>query len=181
MLHLNFQNYFFKPSKASVFFQRKSFYETIENAASVIQNFKRNKPFGEYLSNFRYNGHLDYSIVSVGFYYEYLKEFYARYDPKDILILSGETLKQNPAYVMRRLEKFIGLDMFFNDSKFVKHPSTGFYCFQQTPDFQPRCIGVDLFRNFSPPEKAATDLLKDLYKPYNEELFKLTNRTFLWI
>lgn len=162
------------------FSQRQSFLEIVRNAIYAIQSYNKTKHFDRYLSNFRYHGHLDYSIVSVGFYYEYLKEFYKRYNPRNILILSGTQLKENPSVVMNQLETFLGLPQFFNSSMFVKHPLTGFYCVQRTPEVRPKCLGISQNRNFLPPAKKSTEMLQKLYKPYNEKLFKMINQTFMW-
>ena len=132
------------------------------------------------MSNFRYEGHLDYSIVSVGVYYEYLKEYYKRYKPEDILILSGAELKQKPHFVMNQLESFLGVSHYLNRSKFVKNTATGFYCIKLS-EVNTRCIGLSKTQKFPPPDLATLEKLKTLYHPYNEKLYRLINRTFAWV
>ena len=149
------------------------------NAMSLIEPHKTDENFAEFLSRIRYEGHLDYSIVSVGFYYEYLKHIYKLYDPKNILILSGAELKQTPHTIMYKLESFLDIRHYLNQSQFVKNPETGFYCVKRFFK-DPQCIGVGN-KPFPPPNNATLEKLKTLYHPYNEKLYQLINRTFMWI
>ena len=150
------------------------------NALSIITAHENDENFGVFMSTFRYQGHLDYSIVSAGVYYEFLKEYYKRYKPEDILLLCGANLKQMPHKVMYKLESFLGVSHFLDRSKFVKNPDTGFYCIKQAKGVT-RCIGKNNIKKFSPPDPSALDKLKKFYHPYNEKLYHMINRTFLWL
>jgi len=149
-------------------------------ALSLLKAHRHDENFGEFMSRLRYEGHLDYSIVSAGVYYEYLKEYYKRYKPENILILSGAELKQKPQLVMSQLESFLGVPHYFSRSKFVKNEDTGFYCIK-LDEKNTRCIGLSHTQKFPPPDADTLEKLKTLYHPYNEKLFQLINRTFAWI
>ena len=159
--------------------QLRSFEEVVPEAISVIEAHKNDEDFAHFLSRFRYEGHLDYSIVSVGFYYEYLKEYYKLYKPEDILILSGAEMKQDPYLVMHQLESFLGVRHYLDKSKFVRNEANGMYCvrktFNKTSCIRPRKT------TFWSPDEATMEKLKQLYRPYNEKLFQLLNRTFMWL
>lgn len=133
------------------------------------------------MSSFRYQGHLDYSIVSVGIYYEYLKEYFKRYKPENILILSGAQFKQAPYQVLKQLESFIGVSHYFDRSKFVINATSGFFCIRRNSGIGMECLGTENSDHFLPPSPAAIKKLKNLYHPYNEKLFKMINRSFPWM
>ena len=162
-----------------LFFQKQPFEQIVSNAVSLIEAHKNDKNFAEFLSQLRYQRHLDYSIVSVGFYYEYLKDIYKLYNPKNILILSGAEFKQIPHTVMYKLESFLGVRHYLKGSDFVKNPETGFYCLKRR-NKGPLCIGVR-HKPFPPPDETTLKKLQTLYHPYNEKLYHLINRTFMWI
>ena len=159
--------------------QLRSFEEVVPEAISAIETHKNDEDFAHFLSRFRYEGHLDYSIVTVGFYYEYLKEYYKMYKPEDILILSGAEMKQDPYLVMHQLECFLGVRHYLDKSKFVRNKANGMYCVRTT-SYQTKCIRPSK-TTFQSPDEATMEMMKQLYRPYNEKLFRLLNRTFLWL
>ena len=159
--------------------QLRPFKEVVPEAISVIEVHKNDEDFAHFLSRLRYEGHKDYSIVSVGFYYEYLKEYYKMYKPEDILILSGAEMKQDPYLVMHQLESFLGVRHYLGKSKFVKNKANGMYCVRKTSD-KTICIPHSK-KTFQSSNEATMEMVKQLYRPYNEKLFQLVNRTFMWL
>ena len=133
------------------------------------------------ISSFRYQGQMDLSIVSKGFYYELLKEYFKWYKTKDVFIVSGAALKHSPFSVIYQLESFLGVPHFLNRSKFVKNATSGFYCVRQTFEGGIRCIKTENSKLFNPPNPATFKTLKTLYHHYNKKLFHLLNQRFPWI
>lgn len=117
-------------------------------------------------------------FVSLGIYYELLKEFYKRYEAKDILVLTGEELKSDPAAVMKKAESFLGLPSYFQPSHFKINEKTGFYCFNNESSLT--CPKKKHGPDLPPPDKDVIERLHNLYRPYNEKLFQLINMTFDW-
>ena len=123
--------------------------------------------------------HLDYSLVFMGFYYEYVKEYFRRYKPEDILILSGAELKQDPYLVMHQLESFLGVRHYLDKSKFVRYVVNGMYCVR-TKLNKTSCVRPEDTK-FRSPDGKTIEMLRQLYRPYNMKLFQLLNRTFPWL
>ena len=165
----------------NLFLQREPIESIVTKAITLIEAHKQDHSFAEFISRFRYQGHLDYSIVSVGLYYEYVKEYVKWYKPEDILILSGAELKQEPSSVMFQLESFLGVQGYLDKSKFFKDPNSDFYCVRQTLDADMKCPGANSAQDVFSLDSAATEKLKKLYHPYNEKLFQLLNQKFAWI
>ena len=161
----------------SFFLQLRSFEEVVPEAISAIEAHKNDEDFAHFLSRFRYEGHLDYSIVTVGFYYEYLKEYYKMYKPEDILILSGAEMNQDSYLVMHQLECFLGVRHYLDKSKFVRNKANGMYCVRKTSD-KNICIRPSK-TTFQSSNKATMEMMKQLYRPHYEKLFQLVNRTFM--
>ena len=109
----------------------------------------------------------------------FLKEYYKRYKPENILILSGAELKQDPYLVMYQLESFLGVRHYLDRSKFVRNEANNMYCVL-TPSGKRNCIRPSRAK-FKPPDEATIEMLKQLYHPYNEKLFRLLNQTFPWL
>ena len=109
----------------------------------------------------------------------FLKEYYKRYKPENILILSGAELKQDPHLVMHQVESFLGVRHYLDKSKFVKNEANNMYCVL-TPSGEKECSHRNRIK-FRSPDEATIEMLKQLYHPYNEKLFRLLNRTFLWL
>ena len=81
--------------------------------------------------------------------------------------------------VMNQLESFLGVRHYLDETKFVRNKENGMYCVR-TISGEPDCIRPYHIK-FIPPNEATIEKLKQLYRPYNEKLFGLLNRTFLWL
>ncbi|MFG6103939.1 sulfotransferase [Leptothoe sp. EHU-05/26/07-4] len=101
--------------------------------------------------------HLSYK--SRGRYAEQLKRFLEYFPRKNVLILSSEQLFQNPASVLHQVCQFIDID---TDYKFKK--------------LRPRNIASNRV-NIRP---SVYESLNCYFAPYNQELYKLTDRYFNW-
>ena len=44
---------------------------------------------------------------------------------------------------MQDVQKFLGVDIFLSEDKFVQDPDTGFFCFQKAPNADPVCLPED--------------------------------------
>ena len=131
------------------------------------------------MASLRYQGHLDYSIVTMGFYYEYVKEYINRYQRNDILILSGAQLKQDPYLVIHKLESFLGVRHYLDRSKFVKNKDNGMYCVRKVYG-SIQCIRPNISQ-FPSPDETTMEKLKHLYRPHNRKLYQLLNQDFKWL
>ena len=98
------------------------------------------------------------------------------YKLEDILILSGAELKQDQYLVMHQLECFLGVRHYLDKSKFVKNKANGMYCVRKTSD-KAICIPHSK-KTFQSSNEATMEMVKQLYRPYNEKLFTVIESNF---
>ncbi|OQX73021.1 MAG: hypothetical protein B6D61_13015 [Bacteroidetes bacterium 4484_249] len=100
------------------------------------------------------------SFVRRGIYVEQLKRLYDLFDKEQILIFESKELKNNKINTLNKITSFLNIDR---------------YDYQIT-DLQ----NVDK-RNYNRKiAKEEEDYLRNFYKPYNNELYKLIGREFDW-
>ncbi|XP_076825153.1 heparan sulfate glucosamine 3-O-sulfotransferase 3B1-like [Clavelina lepadiformis] len=159
-----------------------SFTNVVQDALNFLKNTSKDaKMWENYMKNIRQVAPFEYSIVSTGIYVMFMQEFYDRYDQQDILILSGEELRNDPGSSLEKLQTFLDVKQAITNEMFFKNRQTGFYCIrlQQYPEV------CKLPRKTNEPtlsaDKESINNLKEFYKKYNKQLFNLTRREFKWL
>ena len=114
-------------------------------------------------------------MVRAGEYHTHLLRYLSFFPPEQLHVVDGERLKKAPWEELVKIEKFLGLPAFSNKDKFFYNKERGFYCHRSFGCLIP---GKGRPHPMIDPEKRR--ILEEHYKPHNEELFKLLNRTFEW-
>jgi len=67
--------------------------------------------------------HRIYSYIDRGFYSEQLREIYRFFPKEQVLVLRHETLKENPAELLKQVSDFLGIEAFSCDTSLHEHHS----------------------------------------------------------
>lgn len=130
-----------------------------------------------------------WGAIKIGIYSKHLKRWYRYFKPNQIHLVSGETLIKQPYKELKEVEKFLNLPSFIKPQHFVYNKTKGFYCIDKQIS-QPsrygnqthlRCLGRNKGRPHVLISNQTEKLLRDYYRPFNEELYDLTGRNFGWI
>lgn len=133
---------------------------------------------------------LRWGAIKIGVYSKHLKRWYNYFKPEQIHVVSGEALIKEPFDETRKVERFLGLPSFIRRDHFVYNETKGFYCFDRSLSYRNnaadnaslplRCLGTSKGRSHAKVSKATEKLLRDFYRPHNEELYRMVGRDFGW-
>ena len=112
---------------------------------------------------------------SVGKYYVHLLRYLSFFPSEQLHVVDGERLKKAPWEELLKIEEFLGLPAFSKKDKFYFSKKRGFYCHRSFG-----CLNSGKGRPHPKIDTEKRRILLEYYKPYNEKLFKLLNRTFEW-
>ncbi|CAB3978050.1 heparan sulfate glucosamine 3-O-sulfotransferase 6 [Paramuricea clavata] len=129
-----------------------------------------------------------WGAIKIGVYSKHLKRWQRYFKPHEIHVVSGEHLIKQPYDEIKRVEKFLNLPSFIKREHFVYNKTKGFYCFDKQIS-QPntnvnetdlRCLGSSKGRAHVFVSTKTETLLRDYFRPFNEELYQLIGRNFGW-
>ena len=122
-----------------------------------------------------------WGVIKTGVYSKHLERWF-RYFPKEWFhFVSGEELVRNPFPEIKKVEKFLGLTPYFRKSNFVFNARKGFPCFRSTgTNKNERCLGKTKGRVHPSVNPIILNELRRYYRPFNKQLYKMTNRNFRW-
>merc|ERR1712154_757850 len=63
-----------------------------------------------------------------------LSHWFDYFPKKNFLIIDANDIKHNPINAIQKVEYFVGIDHFLNESNFEKQPDTGMYCMRLEKD-----------------------------------------------
>ena len=111
-----------------------------------------------------------------------MKNWLKYFSLNQIIILDGETLKNNPAKEVIKVQEQIGLPVEINQNNFYKNRTTGFYCFKKNVHTEHHCLGYNKgrTRGLSGVEGKTLKKLEDFYSQFNEKFFEIVNKRFVW-
>ncbi|MEQ2249535.1 Bifunctional heparan sulfate N-deacetylase/N-sulfotransferase 1, partial [Ilyodon furcidens] len=93
-----------------------------------------------------------------------------------LLVLDGQILKSEPASVMDKIQKFLGLSNVINYHKILAFdPKKGFWC-QLLEGGKTKCLGKSKGRRYPDMDPESQEFLRDYYRDHNIELSKLLYR-----
>ncbi|XP_022242816.1 bifunctional heparan sulfate N-deacetylase/N-sulfotransferase-like isoform X2 [Limulus polyphemus] len=114
--------------------------------------------------------------LNPGHYAQHLERWLSYFHPRQLLIIDGEELKDDPASVMSRFQRFLRIKPFFSYRNRLKYnPSKGFFC-PVTEENSVKCLGHNKGRNYPPMDYRAEKFLSTFYLPHNVALSKLLNK-----
>ena len=140
----------------------------------VYDNNRPKMTFEEFF--FKESGAIRLSgMISAGKYYVHFLRYLSFFPPEQLHVVDGERLKKAPWEELVKIEEFLGLPSFSNKNKFYYSKKRKFYCHRSFG-----CLNSGKGRPHPKIDPEKRRILLEYYKPHNEELFNLLNRTFEW-
>lgn len=157
----------------------------ISDYAQIFDKYRgKVRPFEEYVAK---DGAVLTSskIVQTGVYKIHLKNWLKYFPLEQIQFVNGEELIRNPVPELKMVEKFLGLQPFIDEKLFYFNETKGFPCLvppTQTNDEPTKsgCLSKDKGRPHPNVSEDVMTLLRDYYKPFNEDFYGLVGRNFQW-
>ncbi|XP_035263715.1 bifunctional heparan sulfate N-deacetylase/N-sulfotransferase 1a [Anguilla anguilla] len=111
-----------------------------------------------------------------GWYATHLEHWLSHYLPSQLLVLDGQMLRTEPAAVMDKIQKFLGLANTVNYHKILAFdPKKGFWC-QLLEGGKTKCLGKSKGRKYPEMDSDSRAFLREHYGDHNVELSKLLYR-----
>lgn len=121
-----------------------------------------------------------WGVIKTGVYAKHL-ERWLRYFPREWFhFVSGEELVNNPFQEIKRVERFLEIKPYFRKANFVFNEKKGFPCFRGAAKKNERCLGKTKGRAHPTVDPRILSELRRYYRPFNEQLYKMTDRNFQW-
>ncbi|XP_048850864.1 bifunctional heparan sulfate N-deacetylase/N-sulfotransferase 1-like [Brienomyrus brachyistius] len=112
-----------------------------------------------------------------GWYATHLERWSNHYHPSQIMVLDGQRLRSEPASMMDKIQKFLGLANTVNYHKILTFdPKKGFWC-QLLDGGKTKCLGKSKGRKYPDMDSDSRSFLTEYYREHNIELSKLLYRT----
>ena len=130
-----------------------------------------------------------WGAIKIGVYSKHLRRWLNYFKPGQIHVVSGENLIKEPYGEIKRVERFLGLSSFIRTEHFVYNKTKGFYCFDRNLSYRNevitttvplRCLGTTKGRSHVKISEHAERLLREYYRPFNEELYRMVQKNFGW-
>ncbi|KAK1159382.1 bifunctional heparan sulfate N-deacetylase/N-sulfotransferase 1b [Acipenser oxyrinchus oxyrinchus] len=108
-----------------------------------------------------------------GWYATHIERWLKYYHSNQILVLDGQLLRTEPAFVMEKVQKFLALTNVTNYHKILAFdPKKGFWC-QLVEGGKTKCLGRSKGRKYPEMDSDSRAFMQDYYREHNIELSKL--------
>ena len=120
-------------------------------------------------------------VIKIGLYAKHFQRWLDAFSRSQILVVSGEDLVTKPADVMSNVQEFLNLEKVVNEDNFFFNETKGFPCLKRDPK-EPvsRCLSESKGRPHPDVNPVTVEKLKNFYRQYNEQFYKLVNVDFHW-
>lgn len=124
-------------------------------------------------------------IVNTGVYVSHLKNWMNYFPLEQIHFVNGEQLVRDPVQEMKKVERFLALEPFIDEKLFYFNKTKGFLCLAPTSKNNgEKTVSGCLSDTKGRPHRAVNEdvvtLLRDYYRPLNEEFYRAVGRNFTW-
>lgn len=123
------------------------------------------------------------SAIQIGLYIEHLRKWLNYFPISQLHFVSMENMTITPSVELQAVEKFLNLEPFINEKLFYFNETKGFPCFSANAQGRNRnsgCLSAEKGRPHPVIRSNILKLLRDYYRPYNQELYKEVHRDFGW-
>ena len=124
-------------------------------------------------------------IVNTGVYTSHLRNWIKCFPLEQIHFVNGELLFRDPVQEMKKVEKFLALKPFIDQKLFYVNKTKDFPC--TTPASKKNgentmsgCSSDTEGRPYPAVNDDVVTLLRDYYRPFNEEFYSVVRRNFAW-
>ncbi|XP_070537031.1 heparan sulfate glucosamine 3-O-sulfotransferase 1-like [Ptychodera flava] len=116
-------------------------------------------------------------LIDVGLYIKHIRRWLEYFSLRQILVIDGEELKKEPYMELKKIENFLNLSPHFTKDHFYFDTEKGFFCLRLP---MRECLPEGKGRHHPKINETVLLKLRKFFKPYDQELEFLLNRTFLW-
>lgn len=123
------------------------------------------------------------SAIQIGLYIDHLRKWLNYFPISQLHFVSMENMTITPAVELQAVEQFLNLEPFINEKLFYFNETKGFPCFSANAQGRNRnagCLSAEKGRPHPLIRSDILKLLRDYYRPYNQELYKEVHRDFGW-
>ena len=145
------------------------------------------RPFEDYVTENSQHRILRKStpLITTGIYVDHLKRWLRYFPLEQIHFINGEELVKNPVNEMQIVENFLNLKPFIDDDLFYYNETKGFLCLvpankKEKEGVHTGCLSESKGRPHPPVNDDVVTLLRDFYRPLNEEFYQVVGRSFGW-
>lgn len=122
----------------------------------------------------------DYVPVQVSEYSRHFKNWLKFFPLKQLLVVDGGNFIANPFEELQKVEKYLQLKSYFQQSQFYYSEEKGFYCWKTRRKSEPQCLGEKKGRTHPNVPEELIEKLRNFYKSSNEEFAHLTQKNYNW-
>ena len=153
---------------------RRSVSEYVQWNGNTIRRGKPSQPFEHYVID-EQTGNVKLSkLIERGRYSVYMRTWLRQFPKNQIYVADGDLFRTDPIKELKNVEKFLGLAPYFDNSLFTYDAKKGFYCPLG------KCFGETKGRPHPTVDPGILQKVKNYFKPYNEELFKMIGKRYNW-
>ncbi|XP_060064135.1 heparan sulfate glucosamine 3-O-sulfotransferase 6-like [Ylistrum balloti] len=140
------------------------------------------KPFEQMALSDNNTGLVDtsWSIIKTGIYAKHLEEWLRYFPLEQFHFVNGENMVKRPSEEMLKLQDFLGLRRYINDSHFYMNDTRGFPCIHKIGSKYPHCLVGTKGRKHPHVNSNVIKRLQDFYRPFNKKFYQMTNIDFGW-
>ena len=144
------------------------------------------KPFEEYVTEDLHHRVLrtTSAIVDTGVYIKHLNKWLEYFPIEQIHFVNGEELVKNPVDEMKSVEKFLGLEPFIDETLYYFNETKGFPCLvpasEKNGEHASGCLSETKGRPHPSVDQDVVTLLRDFYRPLNEEFYRAIGKNLGW-
>ena len=121
------------------------------------------------------------SLIDVGMYDIHYQRWLEWFDKKQILVLNGEELIDNPVSILEKVETYLNISHYFKESMFSINKKKGFFCWQKyREDTEHTCFGSTRGRKHPALSNSTWDKLREFFKPHSETFCNLADVNYDW-
>ena len=127
------------------------------------------------------NGKVDTSLklVQTGMYATHLRYWLQYFKETQIHIIDGHRFSKQPWVELEAVERFLNIKPHLTQDNFQFIPSKGFYCVRTSKTW-PVCMNKGKGQEHPSVSNETLEKIKEFYRPYNEDFYKLVNVDFNW-
>ena len=107
-----------------------------------------------------------------------IRPWLEKFSRDQIHIIDGDGFMKDPLTELKKIENFLNLEPFYTEEMLPFDKKKGFHCFVQNEAKE--CLGKGT--GHVPPDidPKVIQMLREYYRPYNEEFYKITGQKFDW-
>ncbi|ESO00917.1 hypothetical protein HELRODRAFT_157311 [Helobdella robusta] len=137
----------------------------------------------------------NWGAIRIGVYSNYLKRWLKYFPARNIHIVHGERLINDPGAELALLQDFLGLERQVTQESFYFDPVKKFPCLRYkqslssssssskpttSSSFQTQCLGKTKGRRHPKVDPMTLTYLRDYYRPYNQLFYRMIGVNFAW-